>query len=162
MRRIRWISTGRRQGSTVGEEQVMAATPVGSESACQQQSGRRSARQFSTEAPKQSFHSNSDEFDFQVFEGFYRVLDARTGEPLQEQTGWSPNSWEAAHLPLSENAVVTRALCLPRSPSECCGSVILPNDSIAVQFHPSAIPFVRPVSLRVQKADLIAGNVPSA
>jgi len=52
-------------------------------------------------------------------------------------------------------------LCLPRAPTERYGRVILPSDSIAVQSHLSAIPFSRLVSLRVQKADLIAGNAPS-
>jgi hypothetical protein len=52
-------------------------------------------------------------------------------------------------------------LCLPGSPTERCGSLIPPSDSIAVQTHLSAIPFGRPVLLRVQKADSIAGNAPS-
>ena len=47
--------------------------------------------QFATETPKRVIHSNSGEFSLQVFESFYRVLDAKTGELLQERTGWDPN-----------------------------------------------------------------------
>ena len=47
--------------------------------------------QFATETPKRVIHSNSGEFNLQVFESFYRVLDAKTGELLQERTGWDPN-----------------------------------------------------------------------
>jgi hypothetical protein len=51
-------------------------------------------------------------------------------------------------------------VCLRRIPTERCGSLIPPSDSIAVQTHLSAIPF-GPVSLRIQKANSIAGNAPS-
>ncbi len=47
--------------------------------------------QFSTDTPKQVIRSNSGEFELQVFDGYYRVFDARSGELLQERAGIDPN-----------------------------------------------------------------------
>jgi len=46
---------------------------------------------FTLEKPKKVIRSNSGEFDLQVFDLFYRVLDARTGELLIERAGVDPN-----------------------------------------------------------------------
>lgn len=46
---------------------------------------------FTTEIPKQTIRSNSGEFELQVFPDFYRVLDAKSGELLQERSGRHPN-----------------------------------------------------------------------
>ncbi|MCC7251067.1 caspase family protein [Hyphomicrobium sp.] len=46
---------------------------------------------FTTEAPQKTIRSNSGEFELQVFDKFYRVLDSKTGELLQERNGWDPN-----------------------------------------------------------------------
>lgn len=46
---------------------------------------------FTLDKPKTVIRSNSGEFDLQVFEGLYRVLDATTGELLIERTGVDPN-----------------------------------------------------------------------
>ena len=46
---------------------------------------------FSTDTPTEVVRSNSGEFELHVFDGFYRVLDAKSGELLHERTGWDPN-----------------------------------------------------------------------
>ena len=47
--------------------------------------------QFAIDAAKQIIRSNSGEFELQVFDGFYRVLDVKTDELLIERSGWDPN-----------------------------------------------------------------------
>jgi Caspase domain len=47
--------------------------------------------QFSIDTPKQVIRSNSGEFDLFIFDGFYRVVDVKTGELLQERAGLAPN-----------------------------------------------------------------------
>ena len=46
---------------------------------------------FAVETPKAVIRSNSGEFELQVFDDYYRVIDVHTGELLQERAGWSPN-----------------------------------------------------------------------
>lgn len=46
---------------------------------------------FTLDKPKKIIRSNSGEFDLQVFDGFYRVLDALTGELVLERAGVDPN-----------------------------------------------------------------------
>jgi hypothetical protein len=46
---------------------------------------------FPVEAPKKVIRSNSGEFDLQIFDKFYRVLDSKTGELLLERNSWDPN-----------------------------------------------------------------------
>lgn len=46
---------------------------------------------FTTDIPKQTIRSNSGEFELQIFPDFYRVLDAKSGELLQERSGRDPN-----------------------------------------------------------------------
>jgi hypothetical protein len=76
----------------IGEELATQTTPLGSAISIISGNPTIVVRDsFSTETPKQSFRSNSGEFDLQVFEGYYRVIDARTGELLQERAGWDPN-----------------------------------------------------------------------
>lgn len=48
---------------------------------------------FPVTAPKQVYLSNSGEFELQVFDRFYRVLDAKTGELVLERAGVDPNFW---------------------------------------------------------------------
>jgi hypothetical protein len=43
------------------------------------------------ETPKKRIISNSNEFELQVFEKFYRVLDVKTGEIVIERIGVNPN-----------------------------------------------------------------------
>ena len=45
----------------------------------------------STDTPIEVVRSNSGEFELQVFDGFYRVLDAKSGELLHERAGLDPN-----------------------------------------------------------------------
>jgi uncharacterized caspase-like protein len=76
----------------IGEELATETTPLGTAISIASGNPTIVVRDsFSTETPKQSFRSNSGEFDLQVFEGYYRVIDARTGELLQERAGWDPN-----------------------------------------------------------------------
>jgi Caspase domain len=76
----------------IGEEHATTAVPLGK--GISVFSGNPSIvvrDRFSADAPKQTFRSNSGEFDLQVFDGYYRVLDAKTGELIQERAGWDPN-----------------------------------------------------------------------
>jgi hypothetical protein len=45
----------------------------------------------STDTPIEVLRSNSGEFELQVFDRFYRVLDAKSGELLHERAGLDPN-----------------------------------------------------------------------
>ena len=45
----------------------------------------------STDTPIEVVRSNSGEFELHVFDGFYRVLDAKSGELLHERSGLDPN-----------------------------------------------------------------------
>ena len=47
--------------------------------------------QFSTDTPKRVVRSNSGEFELQIFDEFYRVIDTKSRELLQERAGWDPN-----------------------------------------------------------------------
>ena len=47
--------------------------------------------QFTTGRPKNVIWSNSGEFELQVYDGFYRVIDRRTKELLLERAGKYPN-----------------------------------------------------------------------
>ena len=42
---------------------------------------------FTVAEPKKVYRSNSGEFDLQIFDKFYRVLDAKTGELVLERAG---------------------------------------------------------------------------
>jgi hypothetical protein len=81
-----------RMDLAVGRERVTTPVALGSEMTVV---GGRPAivvrDQFSIETPKEIVRSNSGEFELQVFDSFYRVLDAKTGELLQERAGWDPN-----------------------------------------------------------------------
>jgi len=82
----------KRTDFAIGEEQATAATPLGNGISIVSGSPAVVVRDsFSTDVPRHTFRSNSGEFDLQVFDGYYRVLDARTGELLQERAGWDPN-----------------------------------------------------------------------
>lgn len=45
---------------------------------------------FSLDSPKQTVLSNSGEFELQIFDGFYRVLDSSTGALIIERDGTNP------------------------------------------------------------------------
>jgi len=76
----------------IGEERTTAVTPLGNGISIVSGNPAVVVRDsFSTEVPSQTLRSNSGEFDLQVFDGYYRVLDARTGELIQERAGWDPN-----------------------------------------------------------------------
>jgi caspase domain-containing protein len=47
--------------------------------------------QFTADKPQKTVLSNSGEFELQVFDRFYRVLDARTSELVLERSGFDPN-----------------------------------------------------------------------
>lgn len=47
--------------------------------------------QFTVVSPKGTYRSKSGEFDLQVFDKYYRVLDARTGEQIIDRSGKTPN-----------------------------------------------------------------------
>jgi Caspase domain len=82
----------KRTDFAIGEERATAATPLGNGISILSGNPAVVVRDsFSTEVPSQTFRSNSGEFDLQIFKGYYRVLDARTGELILERTGWDPN-----------------------------------------------------------------------
>ncbi|MGY8682074.1 caspase family protein [Bradyrhizobium sp. UFLA05-153] len=82
----------KRTDFAIGGERTTAVTPLGNGISIVSGNPAVVVRDsFSTEVPTQTFRSNSGEFDLQVFNGYYRVLDARTGELIQERAGWDPN-----------------------------------------------------------------------
>jgi hypothetical protein len=81
-----------RKDLAIGRERATAAVAIGQEITVVGGNPAIVVRdQFSTETPKQVIRSNSGEYELQIFESFYRVLDAKTGELLQERAGWDPN-----------------------------------------------------------------------
>ena len=91
---------------------------------------------FPVEAPKKAIRSNSGEFDLQIFDKFYRVLDSKTGELLLERNGWDPNFSPSSRflgafadgpgfeiIDLYSGTVVTEASCLSGY-RECIGGVV--------------------------------------
>ena len=76
----------------VGREVATTSSPVGQELTVIGGNPVVVVRdRFTTDTPKKVIHSNSGEFELQVFEDYYRVLDARAGELIQERTGRDPN-----------------------------------------------------------------------
>jgi hypothetical protein len=47
--------------------------------------------QFTTAPPKRVVQSNSGEFQLDIYDSFYRVIDLKTGALLLERAGWDPN-----------------------------------------------------------------------